>query len=735
MSSSFRSFILAALLLPTAQANPPSIPAGQPGTAPQEDAVNLPALSDAITTKDILTAMERVGDWQLAHPSRHKTTDWTQGAGYAGMMALANLSADRKYRDAMVQMGEGNQWKLGPRRYHADDHCVGQTYAELFYQLRDPKMIAPMRADFDDILANPREGSLDFKTKGNQNRWSWCDALFMAPPAWLRLYVATGDSRYLDLAVNHWWRTSDFLYDKKEHLYFRDSNYFAKREANGKNVYWGRGNGWVMGGLVRMLQYLPTNHPSRPRFEQQFKEMSAKLLTCQQADGLWRASLLDPASYPLKETSGSGFYTYAFAWGINQGLLDRARFTPAVRKAWSALVSCVQNDGKLTHVQPIGEDPRKFPDNSTEIYGVGAFLLAGSEVHRMAALDAVKPRSVTVSNPADFSRMTETVELDWAKGNAASVVMDHGSSRILPSQVIGNRLIFQVDLAPKESRRYLIIPATRFAAIPPVDPKTFCRFVPERLDDFAWESDRIAHRMYGPAIIVDPKEKLVSSGVDVWVKSARYPVIDKWYKSGDYHADRGEGLDYYKVGPARGCGGTGIWAGGKLHPSRNFKTWKVLANGPIRSVFELGFEEWDAAGRKVTETKRISIDAGSNFSRVESSFSSNSKAPLAVAIGIVKRPGDAKLAKDPKSGTLSYWEPEMPPNGHTACAAIVSKGSVEFAEDETNHYIIGTATPGKTFVYYIGAGWSKSGDFPNAATWEAALQTKAKQMKQPLLAN
>ena len=129
------------------------------------------------------------------------------------------------------------------------------------------------------------------------------------------------------------------------------------------------------------------NHPDRPRFEQLFKDMAAKILTCQQPDGLWRASLLDPDSYPLKETSGSGFYTYALAWGVNQGLLDRAKFEPAVRKAWAALIGCVDADGKLTHVQPIGADPKKFAEDSTEVYGVGAFLLAGSEVYRMAVLE------------------------------------------------------------------------------------------------------------------------------------------------------------------------------------------------------------------------------------------------------------------------------------------------------------------------------------------------------------
>jgi unsaturated rhamnogalacturonyl hydrolase len=333
----------------------------------------------------VLAVMEHVADWQLANPGKHRLTDWTQGALFTGIMALDEVSPSWRFREAMRKMGETNQWKLGPRKYHADDHAVGQTYVELWHIYRDDRMIAPMRAQFDDILNNPREfATLDFTQRGVTDLWSWCDALFMGPPAWVRLYSTSGDLRHLDFAVNNWWRTSAYLYDPAEHLYFRDSKYFEKREANGAKVFWSRGNGWVMGGLVRVLEYLPKNHPSRPRFEQQFKEMSAKILQCQQPDGLWRASLLDPASYPLKETSGSGFFTYALAWGVNNDLLDRAEYEPAVRQAWNALVKCVTPEGKLTHVQPIGADPRKFDEDATEVYGVGAFLLAGSEVYRLA---------------------------------------------------------------------------------------------------------------------------------------------------------------------------------------------------------------------------------------------------------------------------------------------------------------------------------------------------------------
>jgi unsaturated rhamnogalacturonyl hydrolase len=461
--------------------------------------------SSDFTPQAILNVMQCVADWQLAHPSAHKPTDWTQGAGDAGMMALAGISGDAKYRDAMLAMAETNQWKPGPRPYHADDQCVGQTYAELYLLYRDPKMLAPLRERFDAILSHPSDATnLDFsQPRGKASElWSWCDSLFMAPPTWARLTTATGDDKYLNFAVTNWWRTTDYLYDTNEHLFFRDSTYFNKREANGQKVFWSRGNGWVMGGIVRVLQFLPMNSPERPRFEKLFTEMAGKILTCQQPDGLWRASLLDPDSYPLKETSGSGFYAYALAWGVNQGLLDRAKFEPAVRKAWTALVACVDADGKLTHVQPIGADPKKFADDSTEVYGTGAFLLAGSEVYRMAVLEKVRNdfgTVIKVTNPATFRRDYETIELNHNPHifglvvgginnfNEPVAIMDGVSSRILNSQIYSsvtnhapNRLDFQVDLAPGETRKFYYLETSYLAAVPPPIVKTSAPENPSR---------------------------------------------------------------------------------------------------------------------------------------------------------------------------------------------------------------------------------------------------------------
>jgi rhamnogalacturonyl hydrolase YesR len=723
----------------------------------------------------ILAIMEHVADWQIQNPSEHASTDWTQGAGDAGFMALAGISGNPRYREAMLAAGEKDHWQPGPRFYHADDHCVGQTFAELYLLYRDPRMIAPLSARFDGILERPsRATSLEFSQPGGlaSQRWSWCDSLFMGPPAWVRLYAATGDARYLDFAVKQWWGTTDYLYDPGENLYFRDSTYFQRREANGRKVFWSRGNGWVMAGLVRVLQYLPMNHPDRTRFERLFTEMAAKILTCQQADGLWRASLLDPGSFPLRETSGSGFFTYALAWGVNQGLLDRGKFEPAVLRAWTALAACVEANGKLTHVQPIGADPKGFPEDSTEVYGVGAFLLAGSEVYRIAVLECptggVEPGrchvTVNVTNPAGFYRQQETVEIDpRILGHPEGVaVMDGVSSRILDSQVYASepgkaadKLIFQVNLAPGETRRFQILPSEScLPAAPKPIVRTYARLVPERFNDVAWESDRTAHRMYHVDLI--KAEGTISSGIDVWSKRTRDLVVDEWYKRRNYHEDVGDGLDDYHVSKSRGCGGLGVWSGGKLYVSSNFRSARIITTGPIRSEFTLDYDGWDADGRKVTETKRISIDAGSNMSRVESVFSSDVKSPLLLGVGIALRAGsDNSLKEDREAGWMTYWQAPDRERGRIGCAVVLPAGSIhEFVTESGtvskvppekqltpdaeglpavgNQLAITQVDVGKSLVYYVGAGWTRSGDFANEAAWTGYVSHFAERRAAPL---
>ncbi len=727
----------------------------------------------SIAPAAIVQTLQRVADWQLAHPSAHKPDEWTQAALYTGLMALGGISGDQKYLDAMLAMGETNQWKPARRMYDADDYCVGQTYVELYLRYGEKRMIAPLRERFDNILAHPSDiQSLEYRPRErSRERWCWCDALFMGPPTWIRLYQATGDARYLDFAVTNWWVTSDYLYDQDEHLYFRDSTYFNKREANGKKVFWGRGNGWVMAGLVRMLQVLPNNHPARPRFVKQFREMADKLRECQQPDGLWRASLLDPDSYPLKETSSSAFCTYAFAWGFNQGLLDPDKFEGAINKGWQALMECVQSDGKLTHVQPVGADPKKFDENATETYGVGAFLLAGTEFYRMAVFMRTPVLPIKVTNPSELHCRNETVELDWGSlygrlGGARAyrpptkpAVMDGVSARMLDCQLLPaeggtgyGKLLFQVSLAPGETRVYRAALAIGFPTLPPPVMKTYARLVTERFNDMAWESDRTAHRMYQQALIKG--EGTISSGIDVWSKRTRSLVIDRWYKNGDYHNDHGEGMDDYRVGRSRGCGGLGIWDGQQLYPSINFKEGRVLATGPIRSELELTYEPWEAGGRKISETKRISIDAGSNFSRAQSTFTCEDKTPVTIGVGIAQRPTEGTVTKDQNAGWAAYWQPADHDRGNIACAIILPGGVKEFVTEKAslpvlsqadldkpsnegappvaNLLAITQARVGEPFVYYLGAGWSQSGDFPDAKAWETCVRDFAARLKAPL---
>ena len=264
--------------------------------------------------------------------------------------------------------------------------------------------------------------------------------------------------------------------------------------------------------------------------------------------------------------------------------------------------------------------------------------------------------AVKVTNPANFSRENETVELDLAAAAAALhldpttgkfAVVDGVSSNVLVSQVYAaesnaapDKLLFQVDLAPHETRMYSILDASTSTSVPVPIMKTFARYVPERHDDFAWESDRIAHRLFGKALETWREEPLTSSGVDVWIKRTRHLIINEMYRTGNYFDTNGAAQDDFKVGKTRGCGGLGVWEDGKLYVSKNWCAYRLITTGAIRSEFELTYAAWDAGGRKISETKRISIDVGSNLSRVEDTFSSKNKSPLKIGVGLAERPGE-----------------------------------------------------------------------------------------------
>jgi len=336
----------------------------------------------------ILSLMDKVAHWQLNEWAEGRIiklpkTEWENAVLYTGIVALKTIHNAPEYDRFLYNIGEEYKWNTGKLRLFADDYCIAQMYTSMYLEHSDPKMIANWKALADTIVNHQFNESLKVVPNINHREWAWCDALFMGPPGLALLTKATGEQKYLIKADSLWWKASAYLYDKSDSLYYRDSRFFDRKEANGKKVFWSRGNGWVLAGLAKMMENMPENFVSRKKYEAQFKEMAAKIASLQQPDGSWHASLYDPVTFNLKESSGTGFFCYGLTWGINNGLLSKKQYLPVVEKAWQAMISSVHPDGKLGFVQPIGDKAVTAGYESTNVYGVGAFLLAGTELYNL----------------------------------------------------------------------------------------------------------------------------------------------------------------------------------------------------------------------------------------------------------------------------------------------------------------------------------------------------------------
>ncbi|HVN92360.1 MAG TPA: glycoside hydrolase family 88 protein [Terracidiphilus sp.] len=337
-------------------------------------------LSPRLSRHDMAKALKLVADWQLGRMPAQAQVDWTWAALYTGFMAVPDKVAGDKYKQAMLRVADQLHWQPGPRVMHADDQAVGQMYMEQYFLHHDSKMMDPMRARLDAEIA--AEVAATEPADPKHPLWWWCDALFMAPPVYADVAAATGATKYLGFMDHQWDITTALLYDRSKHLYFRDASYLDQHEKNGEPLFWSRGNGWVMGGIVGVLRELPAESPLRPKYIAMLKDMAAEMLSIQGKDGLWRPGLLDADAYPLPEISGSAFITYALAYGVNEGILDRRTYWPAVEKAWAGMLRHVYADGRLGCIQPVGAAPGAFTETTSYVYGVGAYLLAGSEIYR-----------------------------------------------------------------------------------------------------------------------------------------------------------------------------------------------------------------------------------------------------------------------------------------------------------------------------------------------------------------
>jgi len=360
---------------------------------------------------------------------------------------------------------------------------------------------------------------------------------------------------------------------------------------------------------------------------------------------------------------------------------------------------------------------------------------------------------VTVENRLAIAREDETIEVPWRlvlqnlpAASVARVRVVDPTGNEVTSQVIDTDangvpelLIFQASFWPNEKKRFFLEDAA--PAVKPVSRVHVMHDAPR--DDVAWESDRIAFRVYGEGL-KKTADSMSSSGLDVWTKSVRTPIIEKWYAKshvgGSYHTDTGEGADFFEVGQTLGTGGTAVWRGDSLYRADNFKAYRITADGPIRASFELRYDPWSAGDLTVSEVKKFSIDAGQNLYREESTFTSTRGGEIPYAIGLVKREGmKGTESRDEAWGWLAGWGPISPKNGghgELGTAVLLPRDRIADWKETPTHYLAIThATSGQPVVHYIGAGWTATatGEFPTPQAWWDYLDRFSMRLASPIV--
>ncbi|QAY77461.1 glycoside hydrolase family 88 protein [Sphingosinicella sp. BN140058] len=643
------------------------------------------------------------------------SSNWVAATFYVGAARLARVSDDPEILRFLTGIGEHYNYSLRGARspvtmLNADDLAIGDLYAELYARRRQEGVLMPLRQRLDwqvPHLARSKDSPALI--------WWWIDAMFMAPPVFARMSALTGDPKYVLAADKEWRRTADRLWVPEQRLFLRDERFRDRKSANGAPIYWSRANGWAIAGLARWLESAPADLAGRDTYIAMYRQLAARLAELQQPDGLWRASLLDPKAFPEAETSGSAFHVYGLAWGINHGLIDRKTYLPHVRRGWAALNRQILPNGLVGAAQKTGDQPVATRADEVGLYSSGAYLLAGLEIMDLSGAPQALPEPEPSQDPAELIARTTPLPPP-------------------PATIVGAAETQRREEEMQATRALAYDPATlgrpstvERLALPPADqqrPRAVARFAPDRLDDLLWENDRVAHRIYGPAL--EAKEPPSGSGIDVWAKRVRWPFMDRQLKFPNYHVDRGEGLDFYDVGRGRGAGGLGIWHDNKLWTSRNFAAHRIEASGGEVARFEVDYRPWPVdVVRKVWETRRFELPLGSNFTRIVSTLQSDTAAPLIVGVGISKRKAGAdagNVTRDAARGRLTFWEPQDPEHGSLGLAILVDPALVQgFAEDADNYLILLRVEPGKPFVYYMGSAWDRGLDYRTREAWEQAV--------------
>jgi hypothetical protein len=372
---------------------------------------------------------------------------------------------------------------------------------------------------------------------------------------------------------------------------------------------------------------------------------------------------------------------------------------------------------------------------------IACILLTISLINISYLANAQKIESVKViiSNNSAFDFKEKLIEIPWSEVTEAFSRVDTNSLNILDAKT-GKQLVYQlekkgtskiqnlliqVSIPSKQNLVLLLKKGEKQAFI----PQTYARYVPERFDDFAWENDKIAFRMYGKAL---EATTFNAYGIDIWAKRTNKLVINRWYKSEDYHKDYGEGMDFYGVGFSLGAGGIAPYYRNEIIYSKNYVDCRILDNGPLRSSFVLFYDDWKVGNSNVKVSKTIQLDAGSQLSKFDVVFSSTTLDSISIVAGIHKTKGADVKMFDEKKGIIGYWEPTTLENGTIGVGCVFQGGSKSFKFEKDHLLNLETIKINKSYCYYAGGAWDKAGEMTSSIKWFNYLDIFSEQLKNPI---
>lgn len=709
---------------------------------------------------------------------------WDNAVYFTGNMEAYRLTGNAKYLEYSDKWARHNKWSgatgqdpqkwqyktYGEGQEHvlfADWQVCFQTYADMYAMNPDAYKVARAKEVLGREALMPQN---DF--------WWWVDALYMGMPAFSKMYRMTGDEAYLDKLYANFKHADDLMFDKTDHLYYRDAKYIypAHKTEAGKKDFWARGNGWALAGLAKVLADVPETWQHRAALVERFRQLAEAVSKCQQEGGYWTRSMLDPKQAEGEETSGTALFAYGLLWGMNNGLLDRTVYGAVADNAWKYLSTvALQADGSVGYVQPIGEKAvrgQKLTAANANNFGTGAFLLAACEKVRyddgsVMPSDA-RPFTVNVTNTLGTFRQ-EVVELD------ANVVFEKlaisGGRQFQVYNAVGQQVPYQITHDGKVLIDAAVRPnGTATFTIKKGTPNTFVntcygRMYPERVDDIAWENDRAAYRCYGPALQRTGER---SFGNDVWVKNTPGLVVEQRYFIEDgskakiaalkqtdpaaakalemattYHYDQGNGLDCYKVGPTLGCGTPALMLGDSIVMPYCYKEYEILDNGPLRFSVRLVYNTTSyKTDNNVVENRILTLDKNSNFNKMTVWYDGLT-VPADIASGISLHSEDVDnvvLGKDfiqyadptdnPKGQNFQIFVGALFPNGVSETKKVMYANPVN---GNAGHAlgIVKDYKGGQKYTYYFGSAWSKY-DCRTQAEWQERVNSALANIKTPL---